>query len=310
MGNNVPLSLVKYATASTGIKILFNKKLRWSAPHVFSDPFENSSRTPLGFDQFDLTKTAVKAIASMIFARDDPRGEVNSIKKAVRRWRAEDRFHNEEEAQEALSELLPTMISQRYAEVEEFMRAWKLYAFNARILCLSDSFEDMTCWELFANQHQGIAIRFKVGEGHTVEDPKRLAYRSQRNVVTTLKEQVSIFVGEENTNDPTKLEENLLVKPKMLTAQREWRSIWLPDEYADPDGEDLVVAYDDRPFSVGDVSAVYLGACISDANREKVLSILTKFYPKAKVYEAEANEAEYKLDFIKTSGAVAKDLSL
>ncbi|MBL4867116.1 MAG: hypothetical protein JKY67_12165 [Pseudomonadales bacterium] len=310
MGKNTPLSLVKYTTADVGISVLKNKKLRWSAPHAFSDPFENSANTPLGFDQNDLTNMAVRSIASMIFARNDPLGEANPIKKAVRRWRAEDRFHSEEEAVEALSELLPTMIAQRFVEVETYFRSWVRYAYNARVLCLCDSFDDMGCWDSYGDQHRGLAIRFKVGEENCVDNPKRISYRTQRSVVTTLREQVGIFVGEQIPNDPDRLEDKLLVKPKQLTSQREWRSIWLPKNLLDPANADMSVSYEDRPFAVGEVSAVYLGVSISELDREEVLAILSKDYPKAKIYQGEVKESEFELDFPKTDGAVVKELTL
>lgn len=310
MGKNTPLSLVKYTTAAVGISGLKNKKLRWSAPHVFPDPFENSADTDLGFDQSDLTKMAVRNIAAMIFSRDDPLGEANPIKKAVRRWRAEDRFHSEEEAVEALSELLPTMINQRFVEVEAYFKSWVRYAYNARVLCLSDCFDDMSCWESFGDQHRGIAIRFKVGDEYCVSNPKRISYRSQRSVVTTLREQVAIFVGEESSGDPEKLEEKLLVKSKLLSGQKEWRCISIPKDLLDPGSGEMSVAYEDRSFSAGEVTAVYLGAAIGDMERDDLLALLAKDYPKSKVYQGQAKETEYALDFPKIESLVTKELSL
>ena len=310
MGKNTPLSLVKYTTAAVGISVLKNKKMRWSAPHAFADPFENSAYTPMGFDKLDLTKTAVRSIAAMIFARNDPLGEANAIKKAVRRWRAEDRFHSEDEAVEALSELLPTMIAQRFVEIEDYFKSWVRYAYNVRVLCLCDGFDDMSSWETYGDQHRGLAIRFKVGDGNSVDRPHRIAYRSQRNVVTTLREQVAIFVGEQIPDEDEKLENKLLVKSKQLASQREWRSVWLPKNLLDPGNADMSVSYEDRPFTVGEVTAVYLGVSISEADREKVLSLLAKDYPKAKVYQAEVKEAEYVLGFSKAGGSVVKELTL
>lgn len=119
-----PTSLVKFTDPEAGIRILSDSQLRWSAPVLFEDPFELNHHSTLNFDSCKLLSSRVKSTLGLIFSRGDPMGSSPPI-KAIRRWRSEDRFDNEEEAQEVLSELLTSMVQHRESEMLRLMRDWR-----------------------------------------------------------------------------------------------------------------------------------------------------------------------------------------
>ena len=133
-------SLVKFTDAESALRILTDASLRWSAPSLFNDPFELDHHSKLNFDSRTLLIACVKSTLGMIFSRDDPKGS-SPLLKAVRRWRVEDRFDSEEEAQDVLSELLLSMVQQREPEMLSLMREWQQFSRSVRILCLTESHE-------------------------------------------------------------------------------------------------------------------------------------------------------------------------
>ncbi|PCH58638.1 MAG: hypothetical protein COC19_08335, partial [SAR86 cluster bacterium] len=175
MNYKQPTSLVKFADAATAKKILTDSRLRWKSPILFDDPFELSHETELSFDSNTLLVSCVKATLGLIFSRDDPKG-MSPLVKAVRRWRAEDRFDSEEEAQEILTELLNSMVTQRVPKILEVLQDWKVYASNLRILCLSSDHENPDLWYKFANKHQGVAIRLATGDDTSLAEPMQVSY--------------------------------------------------------------------------------------------------------------------------------------
>ncbi|MFT4634106.1 MAG: hypothetical protein ACI9BC_003137, partial [Crocinitomicaceae bacterium] len=102
-----PETLIKYVRPDTAQKVLGSGTLRWSSPELFDEPWSVRLDPHLGFDHQLVSQTMLKAATGMIFARDMPEGNLDHpLFKAIRRWRAEERFQDETEAFEALSELL------------------------------------------------------------------------------------------------------------------------------------------------------------------------------------------------------------
>src|SRR5690625_4800693 len=100
-----PETLAKYCTAEAAGKILSSRQLRWHGPHLLGDPFELTHQSPLGFDPATLLDAAIRTATAMIFARELPRSN-SPLMAVVRRWREEERFDSQEEAEEVLTELL------------------------------------------------------------------------------------------------------------------------------------------------------------------------------------------------------------
>ena len=152
-------SLIKFTDRDAAARILTDRKLRWSAPDLFNDPFELSSRSGLNFDTHTLLDSTIKLASSMIFAPEQPKGDSPLI-NAIRRWREEERFGSAEEAHGVLRELLGKMVDYRQAQLEVAQAKWQEYVRQVRICAFCARPDNVTAWELFADNHRGVAIRF------------------------------------------------------------------------------------------------------------------------------------------------------
>lgn len=296
MSTKQPTSLVKFTDADTAIKILTDAKFRWSAPYLLKDPFELNHRSNLSFDSKGLLLACVKATLGLIFTRDEPVGNSPLI-KAVRRWRTEQRFDTEDEAAEVLNELLASMVSHRDPELLQVMKDWKQYSGSLRLLCLSESHENLSLWENYGNRHTGIAIRIACGEDSNFERPAAVKYSDTKPEISTLNEQVEALMKQEELNIQEYFTEKFLCKPKSHSNEKEWRL--LTSVNTDPADESSW--FEDIGFATTEIRAVYLGAGIQEAKKQKILSLLDRQYPKVKQFQAAAMSNKFELDFQRLS---------
>lgn len=289
-----PTSLVKFTDAAAAINILAESKLRWSAPCLFDDPFELNHHSTLNFDSRALLAACVKSTLGLIFSRDDPKGN-SPLFKAIRRWRTEDRFDSEEEAQEVLTELLTSMVQHREPDVLQTMRDWKQYAKNLRILCLCADHENTSLWHRYADNHSGVAIRFACGEETAMEDPQPIKYSESKPEVSPIAEQMDILMNQTNIYVQDSFAEKFLCKSKADSKEKEWRVLRNSDQaVANSDDSQM---YEFFPFPSTDIRAVYFGAEINEKSKLEISNILKRKYSKTKVFQAVPRHQKFELEF-------------
>ena len=294
MSNRQPTSLVKFCDASTAAHILTDSTLRWSAPCLFGDPFELNHHSSLNFDSRKLLSACVKSTMGLIFSRDDPKGSSPLI-KAIRRWRTEERFDSEDEAQEVLSELLTTMVQHREPEILQLMTDWRRYSRSLRILCMSEKHDQIGLWERYAGNHSGIAIRFACGEDTSLENPQAVRYQETKPEITSLTEQMDILMNQAAILEETDFSEKFLSKSKLELKDREWRLLREVEDSEEVIDESRM--YEDLPFEDNEVRAIYFGAVVDPKVKQDISALAQRKYGKAKLFQAQPHTARFELEF-------------
>lgn len=292
MSSKQPTSLVKFDDAETAIRTLTDTALRWSAPCLLDDPFELNHHSNLNFSSKELLIACVKKTLGLIFSRDEPSGNSPLI-KAVRRWRAEERFGTEDEAAEVLTELLSSMVRQRDPELSQISSDWQRYSSKLRILCLNESHENLSLWQNHANCHKGIALRIACGEDTNLEMPLQVNYSESKPEISPLAEQVEILMSQEKVTVQDAFVDKFLTKSKHQSKEREWRLLNSTELTVDDESQ----WYEDLSFAPSELRAVYFGAGIMETKKQEVLKLLNKKYPRAKQFQAIAKNNRYELDF-------------
>ncbi len=295
MSNNAPISLNKFCAAQTALDILREQALRWSAPHLFDDPFELSSQSKLPFTTNDLTEAAVLEACAMIFSRESPRG-TGSFINAIKRWRTEERFQSQEEAEEVLKGLLPTMINYHEEVVKEIYRDWKAFSNSLRICCFVYKSTSMAAWQRYGDVHRGVVLRFKCGEDTALENPRAMTYPNKRPEITSVKEQMSIMLAGSTYRPQEHFYEKFLTKSAMDKHEREWRC------FKEVQNEDLMFEHLNVPFREDELTGVFFGLETSLEDRQAIFSLVKEDYPKTKIYQAVAMPGHYEIEYIKITG--------
>lgn len=306
MASGQPISLVKFAGIREGKHILSKGALRWSSPELFQGPFELRYDQGLEFSNKELLKQVLKTIAAMVFARDMPTPGLpdHPFSKLIRRWRTEDRFNSEEEVEEALSNIVGNMVDKQLEETQELVQHWSYLISHTRVLSLLEKHQEIDFWEKYADNHRGIAIRFRCDvENSSLANPQRAEYGVKRPQITTLKEQVNVLIGQERKVEESTLHEKLLMRSKSKIHEKEWvchktlTEAEFEEEQAAHGDIDAKKWYQEVKFTAKELSAVYFGQAVSDKDKKTILEFLGKNYPKAKAFEAQIHIEEYSLDF-------------
>jgi hypothetical protein len=287
-------ALVKFCNADTGLKHLSSQSLRWSSPHLFNDPFEASHLFSANITPETLLKGLTKEALTMLFGPNEPTGKDNRLIAAIARWRDEERFASEVEAEQVLKQLLSQVANRQQQNIDSFMADWRKFASNLRVCCFADKADNMTCWQRYANNHSGIALRLAAGEGNSLKDPRRLSYQGQPLQITSLKQQVDIAYGKQQATNSDEFINSLLVKNKENSTEREWRCFGREVSPLKPDDKQW---YTDKPFATHELKAVYLGVAAEQSLKDTVTALVKKQYPKSKIYQAQVVTGEYALEF-------------
>ncbi len=295
MSSDSVSSLVKFCTIESGIKILTSQSLRWSAPHLFGDPFELNYQTPLDLTSESLLDVLLREALIMLFGPDVPTGRHNRLVNIMARWREQERFCDEAEADTVLRELLGQIAEIQARQVEEYLKQWRAFARSARIACFAEKPNNIACWQRFAGNHSGIALRFNCGDDTALPKPQRVTYHNNAPTITTRNEQLEVIYGRRSLPTPQEFPEKLLLKGRHDNLEQEWRCI---DRSTEPDCEDGDQCYDIRKFPAHELRAAYFGVFAPERDKQYVGKLVRANYPTAKIYQAVPVPGRYELDFV------------
>ncbi|BFM06444.1 DUF2971 domain-containing protein [Halioxenophilus aromaticivorans] len=293
MVNKTPDSLVKFCDTVTAEKILTSQALRWSAPHLFIDPFELNHTSELCFTPQELLAATVKHAVNLIFCPDRPGGST-PILQAIRRWRSEDRFASPDEADEVLRGLLKPLVNARDEYNQRLMQNWRSYCMRLRLCCFSSRLNNPMAWQQWGNHHRGVALRFNVGEHTDFEEPHKIQYQDTRPEISLLADQVEAVIKNFQEEHGQVFTDKFLTKAKSLAHQREWRCFKVISEKALARTDD---DYSDIVFNGADLDAICFGLHTPKSARESLIEQALAINPNVRVLQTEMQPGSYQMAF-------------
>lgn len=287
-------SLVKFCSIDAGVKILSSQTLRWSSPHLFSDPFELDYESKPDVSAAGLLDVLLREALIMLFGPEMPTGRHNRFVNIMARWREQERFCDEDEAQVVLHELLGQIAEIQTRHVNDYMAEWRRFARNARIASFSEKPNNVACWQRFADHHRGIALRFECGGDTGLPKPQRVNYQNIAPVVTNRQEQLEIIYGRRSAPTTNEFPEKLLIKGRHDHLEQEWRCF---ETNTDSEESDPALWFDLRKFPAHELRAIYFGALMAPTDKELIVKLMRANYPTAKIYQAGLVPARYEIEF-------------
>lgn len=292
-------SLIKFTDCDGALAILKERKLRWSSPDRFGDPFELSASSGFNFDTSSLLDSTIKLAASMIFAPEQPKGESPLI-NAIRRWRDEDRFHSADESHSTLRDLLSKMVDYRQAQLEILHSKWQEYVRKVRICSFSAKPDNLTAWDTFADCHRGIAIRFALTNAAPFNTAKPVVYQTERPQLTSLREQLGAILHNRKDTAAERFNDHFFVKGPHRKLEQEWRCITVSPRDIPIADSHYQEWYDDLPFAAEQITAIYFGINTPESIKAEIAALAQEFYPQAKLFQAVPGKTGYVIEFEKS----------
>jgi hypothetical protein len=288
-------SLYKFCSLDAGLKILNSQTLRWSAPHLFGDPFELDYLSDPHITAQELLDVLLREALIMLFGPEPPTGRHNRLVNIMARWREAQKFIDEDQASEVLRDLLGQIAKIQVERVQDYLAEWRLYASLTRVSCFSESVESINCWERFGDNHQGLALRFHCGDDTHLVSPQRVTYAGQAPVITNKREQLEIIYGRINAPVAEDFHTKLLTKGRHQQGELEWRCFDRADD-SERDS-DPSLWYDNQRFPAHELRAVYCGVLVPHETRDQLARLLRASYPNARMYQAQPVAGRYELEF-------------
>jgi hypothetical protein len=289
-----PATLSKYCNTDTALKILHSQSLRWSAPHLFSDPFEPDYRLAPELDFETVHRSMVRHVVTNMF-NDNHEAPKNQLMATVQRWREREQFTDEEEAEPIMRNLLEPVVRNQWAKLEAYYEAWAEHAKKIRIACFSSKPNNLTAWQRYADNHHGLVMEFHAGSDTQLNQPIEIIYEENPPVLTSLRDQVAMMLGRNKGNDEKHFQQMHLHKNKLDQLDKEWRCIKKDTDAEPSDDPDAWYSY--YKFPPSELKAVYFGIAIDEEKRKQLAKLLKEKYPLTKMYQAKCTSGKYAIEF-------------
>jgi hypothetical protein len=242
-------------------------------------------------------KAAVQKAVAMIFSIDNPVGN-SAMVQAIRRWRIEERFNDQEEAGGVLQGLLSPMVESREAYLKKLERSWQDYSQRVRVCTFTTKTDNLQAWQTYADNHSGVALKFASGEETSFAEPRKVIYQDTRAQISDITEQLDFLFNGTNLDVSKEFVKKLLIKPKQLSHQNEFRCIRLlgkgsVGQEESADGHTLV------KFSPKDLMGVYFGLNTPDATKQAITGLAKALNPKIKIFQATLDANRFELNLVR-----------
>ena len=271
----------KYVTAEVAKIILATRRLRWSSPLLFNDPFDVTQELRLDFDEAELNALLTEKWASLLpqeipnITFEDP--TLNLMMRLIRESPAEARRAAAEELRQIVE---PPMPGQSKA-LTELKAKWKEEVPRIRILCLSELHDVTPMWLHYSDNYKGVVLEFEAVDGvdsaFLVARP--VIYQDDPPAIATPEAWVNCLLGQGETTYEDLFKEYQYVKTLDWSSEKEWRIV----SGARP-GEDGL--FRDYGFSPREIVGVYFGSKCAERDRADLLSLLAHGLEHIRVYEA------------------------
>jgi hypothetical protein len=282
------VSFFKYLTAPTARIVLATRKLRWSSPQIFLDPFDVPINLELPFKTTDLQFAIAQKIADMI--ESDTPFRQSQLANLAERIRALGR----EDTRRAVVEDLRAWPADGIdvPTISEIQQFWEKLRPDMRILCLCESNSVTPMWATYANGHTGVVVEF-IDHDHVdsaLAIARPVTYRHAPPRLATQEQWIDSILDERPFDLKEFFTDYQYVKHTHWGHEFEWRIISYKRH-----GESGL--YSDWGFDPRELAAIYFGSRISDDDARDLTCLLTHGLEHVRIFRAVENQQELKITF-------------
>jgi hypothetical protein len=149
----------KYVTPETGLLILGNRTLRWSAPPTLNDPFDMQFAFQSHVDRNAAVAMAIEK-AWQHHSGESLDRPLNKLGWVIRFARERGLNLSHEEFVREYEGPIISSLDKMEATMGAFCEEVRAHFENDKILCLSDEPDNLLMWAYYAHNHTGIVLCF------------------------------------------------------------------------------------------------------------------------------------------------------
>ncbi len=300
----------KYLKAETALLILQNRKLKYSSPLLFNDPFDVQTTVDYGFELSDMMEAFNKELYELTYGETEPIGDESDLlfseilkkRKIVKAKSLKIPFNDF--IAETKTRVEQT-VERTKQNIEDFNKKWKIFVKASKVFCIAEEHDNLLMWSHYAKNHTGVVIKFECLR--ELDTPlciaQQIDYVPNPPIIASLEDYIPYITGQ----DKTKINHDLLIyklfqsKSVHWQYEKEWR-IWIPPlDMESPsiprDSKGNEILFELRPYYPKEIHSIYFGCKIDDVDRQKIEKELTGDFQHVNKYLCVRSEKEYKLDF-------------
>lgn len=297
----------KYVTPEVAILILQNRKLKYSSPFVFNDPFDVQTKIALRFQESEFAELLIKEMYKLIHGEEEPiLGLAAPLARQILSLRKFATIRSTKIPLDVYMKETKGIAVEQYLKLLDTVNTWWSKVGKAtRIFCVVEEPDNLLMWAHYAQGHEGAVIQFEClpDLDNLLCAAMKVNYVTDPPVVTTrLDEYIRYLTGEPNKVDYKSLYYDLhLSKSDHWKYEKEWR-VFIPADLENPivpkDGAGKEILFDLKSFNPQEIHSIYFGCKMSQDNRQKIETCLSGDFEHVKKYNCFRNDKKYKLDFV------------
>jgi Protein of unknown function (DUF2971) len=283
----------KYMTANTAKIVLSTRKLRWSSPLLFNDPFDITQELRLNFDAAKLNAVLNDRWISLI-EQGDPSNSVKNpmFAEALRMTLSLSPEMRQKIANDHRREPVTTTLGQIEATAE-LKNIWRRLVPLFRVMCLSEANDITPMWLNYADRYKGVVLEFsavaQVDSIFLVAKP--IVYQDAPPAIANPEAWVNCLLGEGEPMFQKIITEYQYVKTTPWSHEREWRIVVPLPRLGDSE------LFGDYGFFTREVTGIYFGPHCSAEDRSDLLALLSHGLEHVQAYEAFSDPQQAKFEF-------------
>jgi hypothetical protein len=280
----------KYTKVSVAKTVLATRRLRWSSPLLFNDPFDVTRELRLNFDERGLHAAVVERAAWLIEHGDASTSITHHVFGLLIRL-----------AMTASPEVRRAMAAElrsgagaptpgQAEALREIKELWRAMVPTFRILCLSEVNDATPMWYHYADRYRGVVLEF-----FAVEDvdsallmARPVAYEDTPSIADA-NAWASCILHEGDARYQDLFKEYLYVKKCEWSYEKEWR---IPAPGRRPDDSEL---FGDYGFNLRELTAIYFGHECPEQDRDDLLRLLAHEFEHVKAYQMDLDTQQARL---------------
>jgi hypothetical protein len=291
------ISIGKFVSPETALKVLENGSLQWSRPDAFNDPFDSQPRFKV-VDNPTLAKELVqeefhRVMREGAFSTDTSKPSARVIIKL--RNEILDQRMTVYEAEAAFNSLCDDILQMSDHEPLRFRTGFQRLLEGSKVLCLTKSFTSIPMWSYYASNHHGCLLIFEpISSDSQFRIAEPIEYRNDlppifeaRELATELTAQVHPTLDE---RAEAMVRRFIFTKSIDWQHENEWR-IYGGDGFQPASKTEL------NQFEPTDLVSVVFGCRAAAKFVKSTQGQLKKRYPSATVFKSEMSDSKIELVF-------------
>jgi hypothetical protein len=280
----------KYVSRHVGRTILENRTLRWSTPGTLNDPYDAQFDLHIEVDREEVRRKALQKLWDAHYG-PEPAPVGNALGVLIRLFRGRFPRLTREEFNREFGEAIDQGLARMEQALPTFQREIRAEISRSKILCLTEAPGSIPMWSYYAEQHQGLLLKFRsIAE---LDSPwvtaRPIRYHADMPRLLDADFLADLTSGRARLEPSTISDRLIYTKSVEWAHEREWRI------YSGT-GRNAEALYEDLPFHPLELEAVIFGCRMPNEDRIGFSNLTRQRYPHAELYQMTQSARNFQLE--------------